>query len=556
MADPVDPRGMTRALTTLERTIAPGDVLRTGTLGSYRCLATVGGEQHVRRLDLAPDTAPAAEHRSILHLLHLTDTQIVDVQSPARFEFLDRHADRGAIADLLPMYRPHESLQLHALEAMIRTARSLPSSPITGEPVSLAVSTGDAIDNQQWNELVWFLGVMRGGTIAADSGRPGYEGVQASSWDDPEYWRPDGPADVYAERWGFPTYPGLMTEATERFDAVGLGMPWLACLGNHEGLVQGTSLPTQAVRAIAVGDRKAIAAPSDLDLERNVDRFVHEPEAFLAGPSRAVAPDPDRRLFTRTAFVQAHLGAEGSPRGHGFTPENLERGTAYYVYDAVPGVRLVVLDTANPGGSYDGSIGARQAAWLEDRLAEVHGSYTDRAGDLVHTGNEDRLVVVFSHHGLETLTNDLALSSPFDPGAEDLPRVLGSAVREILHRFANVVLWVSGHTHEHHAIARPDPQGRTAGFWEVSTGAIADGPVQSRLIELVDNGNGTLSVFTTLVDHSAPTDPTDAEGLWRLASIHRELAANDPHRGMSSVAAGEPSDRNVELVLPSPYAMS
>jgi metallophosphoesterase (TIGR03767 family) len=556
MADPVDPRGMTRALTTLERTIAPGDVLRTGTLGSYRCLATVGGEQHVRRLDLAPDTAPAAEHRSILHLLHLTDTQIVDVQSPARFEFLDRHADRGAIADLLPMYRPHESLQLHALEAMIRTARSLPSSPITGEPVSLAVSTGDAIDNQQWNELVWFLGVMRGGTIAADSGRPGYEGVQASSWDDPEYWRPDGPADVYAERWGFPTYPGLMTEATERFDAVGLGMPWLACLGNHEGLVQGTSLPTQAVRAIAVGDRKAIAAPSDLDLERNVDRFVHEPEAFLAGPSRAVAPDPDRRLFTRTAFVQAHLGAEGSPRGHGFTPENLERGTAYYVYDAVPGVRLVVLDTANPGGSYDGSIGARQAAWLEERLTEVHGSYTDRAGDLVHTGNEDRLVVVFSHHGLETLTNDLAFSSPFESGAEDFPRVLGPALREMLHRFANVVLWVSGHTHEHHAIARPDPQGRTAGFWEVSTGAIADWPVQSRVIELVDNGNGTLSVFTTLVDHSAPTDPTDAEGLWRLASIHRELAANDPHRGMGSVAAGEPSDRNVELVLPSPYALS
>jgi hypothetical protein len=115
---------------------------------------------------------------------------------------------------------------------------------------------------------------------------------------------------------------------------------------------------------------------------------------------------------------------------------------------------------------------------------------------------------------------------------------------------------VSGHTHEHHAIGRPDPQGRTAGFWEVSTGAIADWPVQSRLIELVDNGNGTRSAVTTVVDHSAPTDATDAEGLWRLASIHRELAANDPHRGMSSVAAGEPSDRTVELVLPSPYAMS
>jgi metallophosphoesterase (TIGR03767 family) len=556
MADPADPRAVPRARTTLEQTIAPGTVLRTGTLGSYKRLTTAGGEPHLRRLDLAPDAPPPADRRSILHLLHLTDAQIVDVQSPARFEYLDRHADRDAIAELLPMYRPHESLQLHALEAMIRTARSLPPSTITGAPVSLAISTGDAIDNQQWNELVWFLGVMQGGTVAADSAGLAFEGVQASSWDDPEYWRPDGPTDVYAERWGFPTYPGLLAEATERFDGAGLGMSWLACLGNHEGLLQGTSLPTEAMRAIAVGDRKAVATPPDLDLERNVDRFVHEPEAFLAGPSRTVTPDPERRLFTRTSFVQAHLDARGSPRGHGFTPENLERGTAYYVYDAVPGVRLVVLDTANPGGSYEGSIGARQAAWLEERLAEVHADYLDPAGELVQTGNEDRLVVVCSHHGLETLTNDLALSSPFDSGAEDHPRVLGPALREMLHRFANVVLWVSGHTHEHHAIARPDPQGRTAGFWEVSTGAIADWPVQSRLIELVDNGNGTLSVFTTLVDHSAPPDPKDAEGLWRLASIHREVAANDPHRGMSSLAAGEPSDRNVELVVPFPYATS
>ena len=544
-----DPRAVTRALTTLERTIEPAAVLRTGTDGVYRRLRTGGGEPHVRRLDLAPDAGPPAERRSLLHLLHLTDAQIVDVQSPVRFEFLDRHTDREALAPLLPTYRPHESLQLHALEAMIRTARSLPPSPISGAPVSLAVSTGDPIDNQQWNELLWFLAVMRGGTVTPDSGGRGFEAVQGSSWEDPAYWRPDGPADAYAERWGFPSYPGLLAEATERFDAAGLEMPWLACMGNHEGLVQGTSLPTEAVRSIAVGDRKAVAAPPGFDLEANVDRFVSEPEAYLAGPSRAVTADPDRRLFTRRAFVQAHLDAGGSPRGHGFTPENLERETAYYVYDAVPGVRLVVLDTANPGGFYEGSVGAKQSAWLEERLAEVHAEHVDAAGDVIRTGNEDRLVVVFSHHGLETLTNDLARSNPFDPAAEDLPRVLGPALREVLHRFPNLILWVSGHTHEHHVIARPDPRGRTGGFWEVSTGAIADWPVQSRLVELVDNGNGTLSVFATLVDHSAPPDPTDAEGLWRLASIHREVAANDPYSGTGSIAAGEPTDRNVELVV-------
>jgi hypothetical protein len=69
----------------------------------------------------------------------------------------------------------------------------------------------------------------------------------------------------------------------------------------------------------------------------------------------------------------------------------------------------------------------------------------------------------------------------------------------------------------------------------------------------VDNGDGSLLIVGTLVDHGAPPDPADADGLWRLASIHREVAANDPHRGWDSPAAGEATDRNVELILPFPY---
>jgi hypothetical protein len=100
--------------------------------------------------------------------------------------------------------------------------------------------------------------------------------------------------------------------------------------------------------------------------------------------------------------------------------------------------------------------------------------------------------------------------------------------------------------------SRPDPSGGS-GFWELSTGAIADWPVQARAVELVDNGDGTLSNFGTLVDHAAPPDPADAIGLWRLASIYREVAANDPHRGWDSTAAGTATDRNVELLLPAPF---
>jgi metallophosphoesterase (TIGR03767 family) len=541
---------VTGSFTTLRRTVAPGDVIGHGSDGAYRRLSFAGGEAHVQCTDLAPAAGPPGERRSIVQFLHLTDAQITDVQSPARVEFLDRHADRRALEHLLPAHRPHESLQIHALEAMIRTARDLPPSPLTGAPVALAVSTGDVVDNQQWNELEWFLGLMGGGSVSADSGGPDLEGVQSVAWGDPAYWHPDGSADVYAERWGFPSYPGLLDEARQAFDAAGLDLPWLGCFGNHEGLIQGTSLPTAAVRTIAIGARKAVAAPQGLDLEANVDRFVSEPESFLAGPSRPVTADTARRLFSRREFVQAHLRAPGTPNGHGFTAENLRDGTAYYVHDVTPEARFIVLDTANPGGFYEGSIGARQAEWLERRLVEVHRSYLDADGRRVETSHADRLVVICSHHGLDTLTNDLALADP--DAADDLPRLLGPAVRSIVHRFPNIVLWLSGHTHEHHAIPRRAPSG-DAGFWELSTGAIADWPVQARVVELVDNGDGSLSIFGTLVDHAAPPDPADAEGVWRLASIHREVAANDPHRGVESAAAGDVTDRNVELILPFPY---
>lgn len=43
-----------------------------------------------------------------------------------------------------------------------------------------------------------------------------------------------------------------------------------------------------------------------------------------------------------------------------------------------------------------------------------------------------------------------------------------------------------------------------SGFWEISTASHIDFPQHARILELVDNGDGTLSIFGTLVDHPAP----------------------------------------------------
>jgi hypothetical protein len=251
----------------------------------------------------------------------------------------------------------------------------------------------------------------------------------------------------------------------------------------------------------------------------------------------------------RGEFIDAHFGAGSRPFGHGFTGENRRSSTAYYVHD-VGNVRLICLDTTGAFGGSDGCLDEDQARWLEQRLAEVHSSRLTEDGTRVATGQADRLVVIFSHHGLDTMTNTRGRAGPGDF------RLVGRLeLRELLHRFGNVVAWVNGHTHRNLVVPRHDPKGWTGGFWEITSSALMDWPCQARLVELLDNGNGTLSLACTMVDHDGVVRPhpdRPRTGEW-LAGLHRELAGNEPWRGFSSVASGERADRNVELLLAAPF---
>jgi hypothetical protein len=79
-------------------------------------------------------------------------------------------------------------------------------------------------------------------------------------------------------------------------------------------------------------------------------------------------------------------------------------------------------------------------------------------------------------------------------------------------------------------------------WWDIGTAAHIDWPPQSRLVEVVDNHDGTLSIFCTMVDHDH--DP--------VVGFARELMGNDPHAGFAG-GTGKPEDRNVELVVKNPY---
>jgi len=512
-------------------------VIGQGARAAYREVAELEGEPHIIRRDLVDDTSENAvtSQRAIIAIGHLTDLHVMDAQSPARFEYINREWLDPRFRDLLTMQRPQETLNMHAIDAMVRTLNAIESGPVTGAPLDLVAVTGDGIDNTQRNELANFLALLDGGTVEPDSGAPGYEGVQAAEWPDDISWKPDGApdGDVYRRDLGYPAVPGLLDRAIQPFQATGLRRPWLGCHGNHEEVCQGLGVVTPALAKAMVGSNKPVGLPPGLDPDTAVDTFIERPEFFMSGPSVDVTPDANRRPITRSEFVEA-VYASGP---HGFTDQNRREGTAYYVHDK-PAVRFITLDTVCSAGDALGSIDAPQLHWLERRLEEAHSSFKSRDGSTVQTRHRDRLVVVLSHHGFDTLTN---------PRCEQRREQLMG----LLLRFQNVVLWLNGHIHANRITPRPDPHGGH-GFWEVTTSAVVDWPCQARLVELFDAGNGLLGIACTMLDHEGSTRSRDDEPP-DLAGLHRELAANVPMNGFDSWRPGAPTDRNAILLLPTPF---
>ncbi len=531
--------------TTLDSTVVRGaPVNRQG----YVRLASGPGEPHVVRDDLGvrPERGRDTRRAAVLSFVHLTDIHVLDAQSPARVEFLDRYNDGpGSPLIFASAYRPQEMLMPQFADAMVRAIEEVGRGPVTGRGFDFALCTGDNTDNAQLNELRWQIDVLDGTRVTPQSGDPQrFEGVadQDVLSYDVHYWHPDGSPLGQAEDnlrrvHGFPVVQGLLDASTRPFMPIGLSMPWYTAYGNHDGLVQGNFSRSLMLTRVAEGGLKAVALPAGVspdDVENGDGEAISD--AMTTAPVRAVTPDPQRKVLSRQESIREHFTTGGAPLGHGFTRQNLDEGTAYYVFDPAPHVRAIVLDTVNPNGSAAGSIDQPQFGWLRARLEEVSGP------------GRDRLVVVFSHHTIETMNNNRR--SVDDPS----PRVQGPEVRDLLLQFPNVVMWVNGHTHRNKVTPFARPGG--GGFWQVNTAAHIDFPCQSRLLEIVDNGDGTLSIFGTLLDAAAPlsyggrTDTPTA-----LASLSRELAANDPQKGGGERARGSAEDRNVELLVKAPFTM-
>ncbi len=542
----------------------------------------------------------------LLAFIHLTDLHVTDVQSPARAEFLDRLGDSDSpLFDLLGnvgTYRPQDMLTVQVLEAMVRKAGKMTHGPVTACPVSFVMVTGDAIDNSQYNELKWYMDVLKGGVaVTPDSGDYSrYEGVGSEEFYDEHYWQPAPQAipatppiptraDIPHDRYGFPDVPELLEACRRPFASEGLGMPCYTVAGNHDVMLAGTVPHDDLLRRQAVSSRKYTGWAEGVDIGALLTNHDVDPpdvsSALAGGPWKKVTSDPDRHLIGEAEWkVVSSLSQVPSP----FYPLPIPSVApsaaphSYYAFD-VGIVRFLVLDTVNRSGGWQGSLDREQLSWLNDELVAGHGRILDSAGHAKVTGNGDRLFVLCSHHPFDTLVNgytggkyiagvgdqksilpEANLSSAEGDAAnlrDNKGRVLSDDLGALLARFPNIVLWLNGHTHRHRIKLLQLP-GANYGIWEITTSSLIDWPQQGRVIELAINfKSGQLVVYSTVFDHDGVVDP-GADSLddpMVLAGLSRELSANSWHHDIHTLdlaGRGMPSDRNAILHIPLPFPIS
>ncbi len=458
------------------------------------------GEPHIRYAPFTATTAPA--RRSLLYFAQLSDTHITDEESPVRLEGVTRFAYASA-------YRAQDHYTAHTLDAMIRTVNLF---SYADRPLDFLFVSGDLSDNAQENELFWLREILDGGVVQADSG----------AIDDP--------------------VPGPGNDWTDPFRAAGVDprVPWYAIPGNHDSSFLGTFNDTEQVRAAATGDR-IIDLYGFGNLSNGEVTFgVRDSSRPFAPVVRGgtIAPDPRRRILEAHEVMAMFLTSPTNPPGHGFTQHNIDLDVATYVTQPVAGfpLTLIAMDTATEfildakgnivqNASSDGEIS--RAVWDEIIVPALEQAQAD-----------NHLIVAAAHHCTTSMSDTVS-------------EVKADEMRRTFRSFPNFLAHFCGHGHRTEMWTWEAEKAGEHGYVEMMQASTIDFPVSARLWELVDNGDGTFSLFSTQVEPNVSPGMPAWEALSYTAAAHNFPLSSlfEPDNWSQTKYA-----RNMELVLPVPDA--
>ena len=417
----------------------------------------------------------------VARLAHITDTHVVDEESPARFA--------GAHDITRSAWRPYESYSTQIMDGIIRTVNRLHAS---GRTIDFLLHTGDACDNSQSNELAWLLALFDGGVVEPLTGPD----------DRPADQRPATELDPHAAF----VAQGLYRQGVHGDQPT---IPWYFVFGNHDVYSIGVFPirevePGQRIASLPLEWRPGWLLPVYLDPAAqwaygNVTQAEPGPP-HLFETRRAVEPNRDRAYFSKDELVSALFASATGPIGHGFALARSD--TTWYSAAPLPGLRLIGLDTTDrvppPPGflSQEGALTRGQLDYLREQLDAAHA--------------RDELVVVATHHP------STSLLSAFGSEAE------GPEFRDLLAGFPNVIAHICGHTHRNHVVQR-------AGYIEIETCATLDPPQECRLIEIWRNeAQGAVALAYEMFSHVDDTlPPLGPDPLHALRAAARDLAGGD-----------------------------
>ena len=477
-----------------------------------------------KRTDIMPagySGASATHTAKLLSFFSLADPHMADKESPAQAIYF------GYKGYLASAYTPAMLYTTHVLDAAVQTVNALHEK----NPFDFGISLGDVVNNQQYNELRWYIDVMDGQTINPDSGIK----------DDP--------------------ISGIHNDYQDEYQAAGLNkkIPWYQVMGNHDRFWMGFLIENDYIAQTHVGKNILNLGNIIVDSMKGNPPLGPNSRGYYMGsidgrtltgdiigvgsqeefstPPKVLAADANRRSLPIDAFMSEYLKTTSLPAGHGFTRNNIDSHLASYAFvprSNLP-IKVIVLDLTQSDDEPNVrcyahmSIDKTRYEWLVNEL---------------ETGQKEGKLMIIAAHG--------PIGVEFNPftGWSSNAYLSEADLLAKLHEYPNLIMWIAGHRHCNTitALPSPDPTRPVLGFWVVETASLKHFPQQFRTFEIVRNSDETVSIITTNVD-PAVKEGSPAALSRSYAIAISQIFGSEKNPGKSGEEMNTAS-YNAELVVP------